>query len=82
MTNSPRLDPRTAIVVFNYKPFGDYPDGDYCFGRVCYWCDPAGILPAVSDGELRSQYPRIGENLWNRLFREACQRDEEGPFPF
>jgi hypothetical protein len=73
-TEEPKLDPRTSNVAFNYEPFGDYPDGDYNIGRVYYWYDPNGSLPAVYDDELRSAYPELSDREWQQLFYEAFDR--------
>jgi hypothetical protein len=73
---TPRLDPKTSNVSFSYEPIGDYPDGQYNIGRVYYWYDPSGLLPAVEDYELRSEYPELSAREWQRLFYEAFDRDQ------
>jgi hypothetical protein len=72
----PKLDPRTSNVSFSYEPIGNYPDGDYNIGRVYYWYDPNGSLPATDDEELRSQYPDLSEREWQQLFYEAFDRGQ------
>jgi hypothetical protein len=66
-----KLDPQRANVDFVYD---EVVPGTGCFGRAYYWFDPAGLLPAVDDHDLRRQYPEVDDEEWRRLFREAYRR--------
>jgi hypothetical protein len=37
-----KLNPKTSNVPCRYEAFGDYLEGDYKFGRICYWYHPNG----------------------------------------
>jgi len=67
------LDPRSANVNFHY---GEIVPGDGVYGRVYYWYDPDGRVPAIDEYEFRSQHPEISDREWERLFYDAFQRGE------
>jgi hypothetical protein len=68
-----RLNPHTANVHYGYDCL--VGDGS-CVGRVYFWYDPAGLLPAIEDSDFRPQHPEITDSEWDRLFYEAFDRGQ------
>jgi hypothetical protein len=67
------LDPRTAYVTFYW---GEIVPGTECVGRIYYWYDREGRVPAINDWDFRPQHPEISDREWKRLFYEAFDRGE------
>jgi hypothetical protein len=76
MAREGELDPRTANVSFVWGVVVGDPDGEHNIGRIYYWYDPQGRLPAVDDSDFRVQHPEIGDTAWARLFYEAFDRGQ------
>jgi hypothetical protein len=75
--NDSELDPRTANATFCWDDLGDG-----CVGRVYYWYDPAGKLPAVDDYDLRRRFRAIDGRLWRAFLSAACGHGDEEGFPW